>query len=316
MLLEQLLSNTIFSKMQVIAGHNGLNRTVQTVNIMDAPDIIHFLRPGELLLTNGYFMKEKPAMLLELMRNMNQLKCAGLAVKTKRFKLDIPQEVLQEANRIQFPIIEISSVGHSLGEILQHSTSIILDNRNEELQYSLNIHKRFSTMIMHGNGIDEIMDALTQLLSSPILLFSSKLQVTAQSQHFKHSHMQSVITATEAVLSHISVIPAAVKLCLLDPAVRNYRYIELYPIFTYRHEGYLIAYQPQQAASSKYGLTLEQASNVIGIEMSKQYAVKERSRRYKNEFFSDLIDGFIGSEQEALHRGKNTALGRQEHGCF
>ncbi|WP_169084218.1 PucR family transcriptional regulator [Paenibacillus sp. PL91] len=308
MLLEQLLSNPIFAKSQMIAGHSGLSRTVQTVNIMDAPDIIHFLRPGELLLTNGYFMKEKPETLLELMTKMDQLKCSGLAVKTKRFALDIPQEVIDEANRIHFPIIEISSVEHSLGEILQRSTSIILDNKNDELQYSLTIHKQFSAMIMKGNGIPEIITALTQLLSSPILLLSSKLQATAYSHHFKQPSMQSLISAAESVLRGIPAMQAPVQLCLLDPALRKYRHIELYPIFTYRHEGYLIAFQPKQAASNQYGLTLEQASNVIGMEMTKRQAVKERSRRYKNEFFSDLIDGFIGSEQEALHRGKKYGL--------
>src|SRR4030095_4401501 len=199
MLLEQLLSNAIFAKSQIIAGHSGLSRIVQTVNIIDAPDIIHFLRPGELLLTNGYFMKEKPETLLELMTKMDQLKCSGLAVKTKRFALDIPQEVMDEANRIHFPIIEISAVEHSLGEILQRSTSVILDNRNDELQYSLTIHKQFSAMIMKGNGIPEIITALTQLLSSPILLLSSKLQVTAHSHHFKQPNMQALISAAEAV---------------------------------------------------------------------------------------------------------------------
>jgi purine catabolism regulator len=308
MLLEQLLANDIFAKSQMIAGHSGLSRTVQTVNIMDAPDIIHFLRPGELLLTNGYFMKEKPETLLELMTKMDQLKCSGLAVKTKRFALDIPQEVIDEANRIHFPIIEISSVEHSLGEILQRSTSIILDNKNDELQYSLTIHKQFSAMIMKGNGIPEIITALTQLLSSPILLLSNKLQVTAYSHHFKQTSMQSLISAAESVLLGIPAMQAPAQLCLLGPALRKYRHIELYPIFTYRHEGYLIAFQPKQAASNQYGLTLEQASNVIGMEMTKRQAVKERSRRYKNEFFSDLIDGFIGSEQEALHRGKKYGL--------
>lgn len=308
LLLNQLLTNAIFAKSHIIAGQSGLSRSVQTVNIMDAPDIIHFLRPGELLLTNGYFMKQRPESLLELMRKMDQLKCSGLAVKTKRFALDIPQEVIDEANRIHFPIIEISSVEHSLGEILQRSTSIILDNKNDELQYSLTIHKQFSAMIMKGNGIPEMITALTQLLASPVLLLSSKLQVTAQSHHFQQSAMLPLLCAAEALLSGVPPIPSAAQLCLLDPSLREYRHIELYPIFTYRHEGYLLAFQPKQAPSNQYGLTLEQASNVIGMEMTKRQAVKERSRRYKNEFFSDLIDGFIGSEQEALHRGRKYGL--------
>lgn len=308
MLLEQLLSNAVFAKAKVIAGHGGLQRTVQTVNIMDAPDIIRFLRPEELLLTNGYFMKEQAGMLLELMRSMDALKCSGLAVKTQRFGLEIPEEVLAEADRLHFPIIEISSVELSLGEMLQRSTSVILDNKSDELQYALTIHKRFSSMIMKGNGIREIIDVLAQLLRSPVLLLNGKLQAADRSQHFKQPGMQPLIAAAEAVLEGVPPRAAAAQLCLLDPALSEYRHLELYPIHTYRHEGYLIAFQSEQTASNQYGLTLEQASNVIGMEMTKRQAVKERSQRYKNEFFSDLLGGHIGSEQEALHRGRKYGL--------
>lgn len=308
MLLEQLLLHPIFSGSTVIAGHSGLSRVVETVNIMDAPDIIHFLKPGELLLTNGYFMKENPEALLDLILKMNQLKCSGLAVKTRRFALDIPQEIKDAADRIPFPIIEISSVEHSLGEILQRSTSVILDNKNDELQHSLTVHKQFASMIMKGNGIPEIVTALTQLLHSPVVLLNSKLQVTSHSHHFKLPKFLPLVSAVETILSSRPSLQTAAHHCLLDPALHEYRHVAIYPIFTYRHEGYLITFQPKQAPSNQHDLTLEQASNVIGMEMSKLQAVKERSRRYKNEFFSDLIDGFIGSEQEALHRGKKYGL--------
>ncbi|MBB3113802.1 purine catabolism regulator [Paenibacillus phyllosphaerae] len=308
MLLEHLLSNPVFRHARVIAGGEGLLRQVQNVNIMDAPDIIHFLRPGELLLTNGYFMKENPGMLLQLLRHMNELQCTGLAVKTRRFGLEIPDAVLQEAEKISFPIIEISSVEHSLGEILQRSTSMILDNRNDELQYALTIHKRFSSMIMKGDGIPEIIGALAQLLDSPVLLLGSKLVVTDYSEHFKRPQMHPLLEAAEKVLRGTSARQTAAQLCLLDPELLAYRHVELYPIHTYRHEGYLLAFQSKQAASNEYGLTLEQASNVISMELTKRQAVKERSRRYKNEFFADLLGGHITSEQEALHRGRRYGL--------
>lgn len=314
MLLEELLEVHIFAKSQVLAGHGGLSRNVNTVNIMDAPDIIHFLRPGELLLTNGYFMKERPSTLMELMRDMNRLKCSGMAVKTKRFALDIPEEVLAEADRLQFPIIEISAVELSLGEILQRSTSVILDNKNHELQYALHIHKQFSNMIMKGKGIDDIVSALAQLLSSPVLLLSAKLQAVSQSDHFRDAALRPLQAAVTAALASVPSLAETASLCLLGPGLEEYRNMSFYPIHTYRHEGCLVTFQRNHAPTSMYGLTIEQASNVIGMELTKRHAVKERSRRYKNEFFSDLIDGFIGSEQEALHRGKRYGL--KQHGTW
>lgn len=308
MLLSELLANGIYEHARVIAGFNGLIRKVQTVNIMDAPDIIRFLRPGELLLTNGYFMKQQPDMFIELMRDMKRMECSGMAVKTERFKLDISEEALREADRLQFPIIEISKVELSLGEILQRSTSLIMNNKNDELQYALHIHKQFSEMIMKGKGISGIIDSLTKLLSSPILLVNSKLQLIAQSKPTHSPQMPALTVAAVAVLDGASKPLASTSLCLIDPSLRSRCHVLLYPVHTYRHEGYLLSFHPVEKMSSLYGLTLEQAANVIGMELTKAQAVKERSRRYKNEFFSDLIDGYISSEQEAIHRGKKYGL--------
>lgn len=58
--LKQLLSNPIFSKSVLLTGKLGLDRLVDSVNLMDAPDIIHYVKPGQLLLSNGYFMKKNP----------------------------------------------------------------------------------------------------------------------------------------------------------------------------------------------------------------------------------------------------------------
>ncbi|MDF2836817.1 MAG: transcriptional regulator, PucR family, partial [Paenibacillus sp.] len=90
MLLEELCGHELYRNAKLLAGRDGLGRTVQKVNIMDAPDIIHFLRSGELLLTNGYFIKEGTLTLIELVRAMNRLGCCGIAIKSKRFDMDIP----------------------------------------------------------------------------------------------------------------------------------------------------------------------------------------------------------------------------------
>lgn len=305
-LLTDLLKNGIYDDARVITGHKGLVREVQTVNIMDCPDIIHFLRPNELLLTNGFFMKQQPEMFIQLIRDMQRLKCSGLAIKTKRFELPIPDEILWEADQNEFPIIEISDVRLSLGEILQRSTSVILNNKSDELQYALSIHKKFSEMIMRGKGISSIIDSLSKLFSSPVVLLNYKWQtISASSQNTSVAELTAAAVNT---LQDLSDISSPTSLCFINPSVRERCCMLVYPVKTYRNEGYLLSFHSPDQWTGLFGLTLEQASNVIGMELTKSQAVKERSRRHKNEFFSDLIEGYITSEQEALNRGKRCGL--------
>ncbi|WP_181150936.1 PucR family transcriptional regulator ligand-binding domain-containing protein [Paenibacillus sp. PCH8] len=299
----------ILSKAKVIAGHRGLDRLVQSINIMDAPDIVQFLKPGDMLLTNGYILKDSPDAHLAFITAMHTIGCAALAVKTQRFSLELSPQLLETADRLGFPIIELSEIDNTLGEIFQQSISAILQNKTHELHYALSIHKQFSTMIMQGKGIPSIVDTLSQLLSSPVLLLGSKKQVTASSHYAQQMDRPSLAAPILTFIEQYPPFHTAISICLLT--TDKYRHVELHPIFTDRHEGYLIAQYDSSAGSNLSTLALEQAVNVIGLELTKQQAVKERSRRYKNEYFSDLIQGFIRSEQEALHRGKKYGLQAQ-----
>ncbi|MGN7413995.1 PucR family transcriptional regulator [Paenibacillus sp. SAF-068] len=304
--LQQLLTIPILSKAKVIAGHRGLDRLVQSINIMDAPDIVQFLKPGDMLLTNGYILKDRPDAHLGFITDMHAIGCAALAVKTQRFSLELSPQLFETADRLGLPIIELSEIDNTLGEIFQQSISAILQNKTHELHYALSIHNQFSTMIMQGKGIPNIVDTLSQLLSSPVLLLGSKKQITASSHYAQQIDDLSLAGPLLTFIDEHPPFHTAISLCLLT--TDKYRHAELHPIFTDRHEGYLIARYDSSASSRLSTLALEQAVNVIGLELTKKQAVKERSRRYKNEYFSDLIQGFIRSEQEALHRGKKYGL--------
>ncbi|MDQ0724938.1 purine catabolism regulator [Paenibacillus sp. W4I10] len=304
--LQQLLTIPILSKAKVIAGHRGLDRLVQSINIMDAPDIVQFLKPGDMLLTNGYILKDRPEAHLGFITDMHAIGCAALAVKTQRFSLELSPQLLETADRLGFPIIELSEIDNTLGEIFQQSISAILQNKTHELHYALSIHKQFSTMVMQGKGIPSIVDTLSQLLSSPVLLLGSKKQITASSHYAEQMDDQSLAAPLLTFIDEHPSFHTTISICLLT--AEKYRHAEFHPIFTDRHEGYLIALYDSSASSKLSTLALEQAVNVIGLELTKKQAVKERSRRYKNEYFSDLIQGFIRSEQEALHRGKKYGL--------
>lgn len=96
--------------------------------------------------------------------------------------------------------------------------------------------------------------------------------------------------------------------CLLDSSPMKPIDIVACPISTDRHQGYLLVLNPTLHSAQPPQLVIEQVANIIGFEMMKRQAVKERSRRYKNEFFSDLVEGRVATEQEMMNRGKNYGL--------
>lgn len=74
---------------------------------MEVPDVINWVEEGEFLLTTAYSMKDNIQGLDQLVTDLNNKKVAGLGVKTKRYINEIPKEVLEKAEKLEFPLIEI-----------------------------------------------------------------------------------------------------------------------------------------------------------------------------------------------------------------
>jgi purine catabolism regulator len=310
MLLKELISLPIYANAKVVAGHDGMTNSVQSVNIMDAPDIIHYLKPQELLLTTGYAMKDNPEALLSLVTNMAKVGCAGLAVKTKRFLQEVPRDVIERAEKLQFPIIELS-LEQSLGDIANYSLSHILEKRTDELHYALTTHKQLSQMIMQGKSTEDVIEALAILIDSPVMLMNQQsgllFRSSSMTEDLYSKLMKELVVELSSPPLHGSI---TIPLPLQSFAGTLYSSAVLHPIVTFQLEGCLMALTSDisKQFSNLTRHAMEQAANVIGLELMKKQAVKERSRRYKNEFFSDFVDGLITSEQELLHRSKNYDL--------
>jgi purine catabolism regulator len=306
MILAELLKIPCFSKSRIVAGEKGMNQRVHSVNMMDAPDIIDFLKPQELLLTTAYAIKDHPEALETLVSKMAKVGCAGLAIKTKRFLTEIPYQVVNVANKLNFPIIELP-LDVTLGEALNQSLSYILEKRTDELRYALDSHRHFTNMILEGKSIPEIVQELSILLGSPVLLLNHKLDLISSSHHFQN-YRNKVLPVIQDALKPLPPARFKQSFCLAVKTEFPFQNAVIHPIQTYQSQGFLISFIEEQQDNNLPFLAMEQAANVISFEMLKQQAVKERSRRYKNEFFSDLVEGFVTSEQEVIHRGKRYGL--------
>ena len=89
----------------VVAGADGLDRAVTGVNVMEVPDIESFVKPGELLITTAYPLREHPEDLAVLVRTLATLGLAALAVKTGRYLERLPDDALAAANELGLPIV-------------------------------------------------------------------------------------------------------------------------------------------------------------------------------------------------------------------
>ena len=94
---------------KVVAGVGGLQRNVSHVGIMDAPDILDWVKTGEFLVTTGFPLGNDVEAFEQLVVGLAKANCAALGLKVRRFWDGFPPSVISLANTLDFPLMEIPS---------------------------------------------------------------------------------------------------------------------------------------------------------------------------------------------------------------
>lgn len=107
MKLHQVLRISPLDQCKVAAGKEGLDHNILSINSYDAPDVINWLKPGELVLTSGYVFKNDEDLQSKIIKELAYRQCGGLAVKTHYYIQQIPQMMLAKADELHVPLLEI-----------------------------------------------------------------------------------------------------------------------------------------------------------------------------------------------------------------
>ncbi|MDA2452362.1 PucR family transcriptional regulator ligand-binding domain-containing protein [Bacillus cereus] len=304
MKLYDIMKIPIFDQAKLIAGHKGLEQEVYTVNMMDAPDIIHFLKRNELLVTSAYHFKDDMYALRELIIQMKKQGCTALGIKTKRFLQEIPEEIISLADEIYFPIIELPfDIG--LGDLVNQTLSYILDMRTNELHQAMQIHQQFSNHIISGKGINMILENLSSLIQLPVVLLDYHLRPISEHNNTKAS-IQNLkkffINGRKLPLSTIEIVTFSLLTKTRDT-------VSIFPIYTQNNQySYLVIDGFISPLNRSMVLAVEQAANVLAFELIKEHSLRQYSRRIQDEFFTNVINSVFSTQDEIINLGKEFNL--------
>lgn len=95
-------------KARIVAGERGLDRIIQAVNVMEVPDILEWVHPDEQLVTTMYPLREDAAAIDALVPRLVERGLAGLAVTPSGYMPGFPDSMIDAANALGFPLIELS----------------------------------------------------------------------------------------------------------------------------------------------------------------------------------------------------------------
>lgn len=75
--VKQLLDIGELKDLKLVAGEQGVDNMIKNAITMDNPDMVHWMRNGELLLTTGYNISENENKQKQLISELFNIGCLG-----------------------------------------------------------------------------------------------------------------------------------------------------------------------------------------------------------------------------------------------
>lgn len=174
--VEEALHVFPFSEAKLIAGDEGKSRIIKSINTMDAPDVANWIKTGELLLTTAFAIKDAPGDFLRLLQKLNERGSAGIGIKLGRYWSEIPQEVLDEANRLQFPVLELP-YEFAFSEQMNALFQAEYEKSTKKLHDALEKQMRLVRFTLQKQDGGDPFQTISDILAHPIVVFSARGQI-------------------------------------------------------------------------------------------------------------------------------------------
>jgi purine catabolism regulator len=282
---------------RVLAGHTGLDRTVQRLNVMEVPDILPWVKPGELMLTTGYPLRHDPDALAQLVCALDEIGLAALGVKLNRYLDEVPAPALAEADRCGLPVIRLPD--HvAFDDILEQVLTDLLHRQAATLSRSDEVHRALLQIVLDGGGLPEVAAGLVGVLGGAVVLTTPDGRVLADagdeaalsaiygSACFEPTGRLRV-DAEHAGLSRPSGLPGNVVVVPVVAARVDHARI--------------VAFSPEALLTTEDVPTLERAATVAALALTKQLAVRAVESKYSGDFLRDVLSGRVGPDAAVSH---------------
>jgi purine catabolism regulator len=282
-----------FSGVKIVAGRGGLDRKIYHINVMEVPDILDWVREGELLLTTLYSLRDNPAEQIALIPKLAEKKLAALAIKPKRYIDEIPPEALELADKYDFPMLTLP-LHVSFSEIMEPLLSEIFDFQIDLLNKSERTHNKLLEVVLRGGGLGQLVEVLAGLVGGEVAIVNEGFEPLTSISSAMAGWLDSLdVSGWKSVTRLIRLGQGSSGLAV--PLLAGGLLM-----------GFVLAWHKD--ANCEFSLldeiTLERAATVAALDIINARAVGEVERRFRNDFVVDVVEGAFPSDEVARQRAR------------
>ena len=168
--VNEMLNAEYFKDFKVLAGHGGLNKQIQGIAILDAPDGYTWTKGRELVVSSGYVFKMNPGLLETYINDERFREVSGIAIKVDRYLKEIDQEILDKCDECNVPFIYIPDEP-SWMDIMNHLNVLVMNKKIKQFKIEGISTRTITDVPYQSRKINKILYQIEKEMNFPAMVY-------------------------------------------------------------------------------------------------------------------------------------------------
>lgn len=292
--IEDLLTFSSMKDAELTAGHTGIHNSITNIVVMEALDISEWVKPGYLLLSSFFAMKDSPEEeLVSIIKDLVNCSSAGLIIKTDRLVADIPAVMINACEQYGLPLMKIpqeTAYSSIQMEVMQQ----LFNKKVALLDYFYEMHNRFTEFSLKQPVAPEVLGYLSEIIENPCAVMNSHKNIMyATDESFKNlKRLRKLEDEGDKILFNYEVSEVETA----DGGVFRQILIKI-PLIDNTKQYYLVIIDKKGFISDKDYMAVENAVSFLQMLLVQRAAVFNLKQHHLNDIFDDLIGERFESQQ-------------------
>lgn len=297
--VKQLIELNKRNGLKLVAGSKGIDNTIKNTIITDNPDYYDLLNSGEVIITTGYpffVNKDDIEFQINTIKMLAKKDCAALAIKSKKYFDQLPINILETAELVGLPIIEVP-INMTLTQVDNMIKKEIGLDRDSLLSRTLEVHNKL--MEATFGGVDRIIEEIVSIIDNPVAIVDLDWRVLSYNTDKEQKINLKLYTGKKlffkSSIESLQLDKISEKGYLdIDYKINKDETINciIFPINDREQiHGYILLWETNKKLQELDLIALERASVIFALDMKKTKELENKKNKIKSNFFEDLIAG-------------------------
>lgn len=168
--IREILETNYFKRFELLAGEEGLDKEIQGVTTLDAPDGYNWTEGKEFVISSGYVFKEDRGSLMRYANSENFNKISGFAIKLGRYVDDLPEEFIKKCDEKKVPLLVIP-MDVPWMSIMNQLNVIVMNNAIKQFRIPDTDYDNLSNVSYQELKINKILTQIEKEMKFPAMIY-------------------------------------------------------------------------------------------------------------------------------------------------